>query len=296
MFHTLRQHYPEYLMEAAGLGIFMVMAAACTMLVEHPASPLHASMTDPALRRSLIGVAMGLTAVGLIYSRWGQRSGAHLNPAVTLSFFRLGKIAAPDAAAYVVAQFLGGAAGILAVGLVAGTLLADPSVNYVATRPGSAGPWVAFAAEAAISFLLMAVVLIVSNTDRLARFTGLFAGLLVAAYISIEAPLSGMSMNPARSLASALPGHLWTSLWIYFTAPPIGMLLAAEGYVRLTGSGRVRCAKLHYQNAGRCIFICGYAAQQHTPSAVAVPRAADPGRTGSPRASKRGGMPVAKEA
>jgi len=101
-------------------------------------------------------------------------------------------------------------------------------------------------------------VLIVSNTAKLARFTGLFAGISIATYITIEAPFSGMSMNPARTLASAIPAHNWTAIWIYFIAPLLGMLSAAEIYVRVKGRNAVRCAKLHHQNHKRCIFRCGY--------------------------------------
>jgi aquaporin Z len=86
------------------------------------------------------------------------------------------------------------------------------------------------------------------------------AGCLVVTYISIEAPISGMSMNPARTFASALPAHLWTAFWVYLTAPPMGMLLAAECYVQINGLQRVLCAKLHHQNNTRCIFRCGYMA------------------------------------
>ena len=68
-----------------------------------------------------------------------------------------------------------------------------------------------------------------------------------------------MSMNPARTFGSALSARVWTALWIYFLAPPLGMLLAAELYVRGHGARRVLCAKLHYHNTRRCIFHCGYA-------------------------------------
>jgi aquaporin Z len=117
-------------------------------------------------------------------------------------------------------------------------------------------------AELLISFGLMLTLLTVSNTGRLAPFTPFFAGGLVAAYIMVEAPLSGMSMNPARTLGSAIPSGAWTWLAIYFTAPPLGMLLAAEVYPRLKGTGAVICAKLHHQNRERCIFRCGYAMAQ----------------------------------
>ena len=105
---------------------------------------------------------------------------------------------------------------------------------------------------------LSTVILNISNTRNLARYTGLFAGALVATYIALESPISGMSMNPARTFGSAYSAHIWTALWIYFTAPPLGMLLAAELYVRLRGARRVYCAKLHHANSQRCIFRCNY--------------------------------------
>ncbi len=258
MREALKQHWPEYLMEAAGLGIFMVSAGVFATILEYPASPVHQAIPDPFLRRLLIGIAMGLTAIGIIYSPWGKQSGAHLNPAVTLTFFRLGKIEPWDAGFYALAQCVGGLAGLLLVAAVLGNPIDDPAVNYAVTVPGSEGQSTAFLAELFISFGLMLVVLVVSNRQSLAPWTGLFAGLLVATYITLEAPLSGMSMNPARTFASALPAWLWSGFWIYVTAPPLGMLLAAELYLWMKGKGGVICAKLHHHNDKRCIFRCGY--------------------------------------
>ncbi len=250
-------HWREYAIEAALLGLFMASACGFTTLLEHPASPVVLALPDPFLRRFLIGCAMGSTAIALIYSRWGMRSGAHMNPATTLTFTRLGKVAPRDALAYVAAQFVGGALGVALSGMVLGPLLAHERVRWAVTVPGPHGPLAAFAGEVAITFLLMTVILRVSNHARFAALTGLCAGALVAAYITFEAPLSGMSMNPARTLASALAAHEWTGLWVYFTAPLVGMLLAAEVYVRTRGPGAVFCAKLHHQNSEPCIF-CEY--------------------------------------
>jgi aquaporin Z len=255
---TEHGHWPEYCMEAAGLGLFMISAAIVTVALEYPHSPLHGLFTDPTSRRILIGLAMGFTAIGLIYSPWGKRSGAHLNPAVTVTFFRLGKIEGRDALGYVVAQFAGGIIGLWLAAQILGVAIEHPAVNYVATVPGPDGAVIAFAAEALISFGLMLVVLIVSNRPSLNRWTGVFAGALVATYIAVEAPLSGMSMNPARTFASALPARLWTDYWLYLIAPLGGMLLAAECYVRTNGTHRVLCAKLHHHNSARCIFHCRY--------------------------------------
>jgi aquaporin Z len=249
-------------MEAAGLGVFMISASAFATLLFHPASLAAMGLGDPVLQRLLMGLAMGATAVALIYSPWGQQSGAHLNPAVTLTFWRLDKITGWDALFYIVAQAAGGLAGMLVASAVLPGFIADPSVNYVVTVPGALGSGVAFVAEVGISLGLMTVVLAVSNSSRLSRLTGLCAGALVAIYITLEAPLSGMSMNPARSLASAIPAELWTAFWIYLTAPPLGMLLAAEIHVRLRARP-VRCAKLNHDTSRRCIFRCGYVA---TPS------------------------------
>jgi aquaporin Z len=261
---ALGRHWPEYLIEAAGLGLFMVAACLFTALLEHPSSPVRQAVMVPMLRRVPMGLAMGLTAIAIIYSPFGQRSGAHLNPSVTLTFWRLGRIAAWDAGLYVAAQFAGGVLGVGLATAVLGSALAHPSVNYAATLPGRDGVAVAFLAELVIAFVLMTVVLAVSNRPRLNRFTGLCAGALVASYIVVEAPLSGMSMNPARTVGSAVFAHAWAALWVYFTAPLLGMLAAAQLYLATSGSQGILCAKLHHDNRQPCIFRCRYAARPIT--------------------------------
>jgi aquaporin Z len=256
MTDALRHHWPEYLIEAACLGLFMISAFAFGALLEHPASPVHQAIPNSLARRFLMGLAMGGTAAGIVYSPWGKQSGAHFNPSVTLTFLRLGKVKSWDALFYVVCQFIGGLLGALLASIALAAWASHPSVNYVVTAPGYAGAFIAFIAEIVITFILMTVILHVSNNPRLHRFTGLVTGALVATYITIEAPISGMSMNPARTLASAVPAQHWTALWIYFTAPLIGMLSAAEVYVRSRGARSVACAKLHHENNKRCIF-CG---------------------------------------
>ncbi len=253
---ALRTHWPEYLCEAIELGLFMISAGLFTILLEYPSSPAFKAIADPFFRRMLIGLAMGGTAIAIVFSPLGKRSGAHFNPSVTLTFWRLGKVQRWDALFYIIAQFIGGIIGVMIVGWFVRDALADRAVNFVATLPGSHGVVIAFFAEFLIAFLLMTVVLRVSNTPGLARYTGIFAGCLVATYITFEAPFSGMSMNPARTFASAFTGHLWTGLWIYFTAPVLAMQLAASLYLR--GRGEVYCAKYHHHNRARCIFNCRF--------------------------------------
>lgn len=256
----MKLRYPEYGAEALSLGLFMVSASVFAAILEHPASPVRHAIGSDFARRALMGLAMGSTAVGLIHSPWGRRSGAHMNPAVTLTFWSLGKVESVDAALYVVSQFLGGLAGMLVGWLLLGGLLADPKVNWVATVPGTGGPVVAFGAEVGIAFLMMATILVVSNTARIARFTGVVAGTLVASYITLEAPFSGMSMNPARTFGSAAAGNVWTAFWVYLVAPVLAMLAAAALYraVLVPLGRRVRCAKLYHDKTSPCPFRCGY--------------------------------------
>ena len=115
--------------------------------------------------------------------------------------------------------------------------------------------WVAFFAELVIAFLMMTTVLTLSSTTRTAPYTGLAAGLLVSIFITVEAPFSGMSMNPARTLASNVPASLVSTLWIYFTAPVAGMLAAGGRFAWQKGC--VPCAKLYHVDSVRCIF-CGH--------------------------------------
>ncbi len=253
---TRQFHWPEYLMEAAELALFMISAAAFGTLLEYPGSPVRQMIHDPFIRRGLMGIAMGATAIGIIYSRLGKQSGGHFNPAVTLTFLSLGKVKRLDAAMYIAAQFVGGVGGILVSSFFLKQMLESPTVRYVATVPGNLGIGVAFVSEFAISFILMSIILIVSGREKIARYTGVVAGVFVASYILLEAPLSGMSMNPARTFGSALPAGIWDALWIYFTAPPLAMLFAGFLHKTLASKNPIACAKLHHDNEYRCIH-CG---------------------------------------
>jgi aquaporin Z len=232
----LKKHWPEYMMEGAQLGIFMLSAGLFTALLEWPTSPVFLAIPNEFIRRWIIGVAMGATAVGLIYSPWGKRTGAHMNPAVTLTFLRLGKIPVVDAIYYIIGQFLGGLAGVLLMVLALGKYFTDDPTSYVVTVPGPDGLLVAFAGEFLAAVIMMTMIMFVSSRPSIAKYTGLFAGVLIMLYVTFEAPLSGFGMNPARTFASSLPSGNYTALWIYFIAPPLGMLLAAQIYLWVTGA------------------------------------------------------------
>jgi aquaporin Z len=144
--------------------------------------------------------------------------------------------------------------GVALAGYVLRGALAHDAVRYAVTVPGIYGSTVAFVAEMTISFFLMITVLFATNHKRLAPYTAYFVGLLIMTYFTFEAPLSGMSTNPARTFGSALHANDWHSLWVYFMGPSIGMLAAGELFLRIRRGAAPYCAKLHHTNRERCIF------------------------------------------
>jgi aquaporin Z len=252
----LAANWRVYAMDGALLGLFMVSACAVVTVVEHPASPVRMVFASQTGRRAIVGVMMGVTAVSLIYSRWGRRSGALMNPAVTIGHWRAGRITRWDAVFYCLAQIVGGTLGVGLMAVPGGRWVGHREVNYAATLPGASGLLVAWVAEFVISMGLMIVVTGVNRSERLRPYTGWFAGSMVAVYITIEAPLSGMSMNPARTLASAVFANVWTGWWVYLTAPLLGMLGGIEVWrVLARGVGGTRpCGK--FVHAGQCFLRC----------------------------------------
>lgn len=248
------ENWLNYVLEALGLGAFMVSAGLFATLLYAPTSPALTLLPSEGLRGVLMGLAMGLTAIAIIYSPGGKRSGAHINPAVTLTFYRLHKIRAHDALAYVTAQFIGGLMGVELVAAMLGDFFTQAPVNYAITRPGLGGELLAFIVEVLMSFVLMLMILFTSNSQSLSNMTGVLSGILLAIYIPVATPISGMSINPARTFASALPAQEWTGLWIYFVAPPLAMLLAAQLYLWTTQrSTQMICCKLCPNHETPCV-------------------------------------------
>lgn len=255
---SLRLHLPEYVMEAGEMATYMFFACAFVTLVQHPASPIRHLIASALIRRALAGVGVGATVIVIIMTPWGKQSGGHFNPAVTFTFYRLGKVKNWDAVFYGIAQFFGATLGVAIATYVLQGLPKDSAVHYAVTVPGVYGGAVAFVAELGISFGLMLTILFVTNRKTIARYTPYFVGGLYAIYITFEAPLSGMSMNPARTFGSAFQADYWRAMWIYFLAPTVGMLIAAEVFLRIRGGVGPYCAKLHHANSKPCIFIHGY--------------------------------------
>ena len=232
MIEGIKKHWKVYLMEACGLAGFVIGAGLLTILLEHPDLPVMQSKFGnyAMLRRIPLGIIMGayITVVALLF---GKKSGAHINPAVTWTFYRLGKIDKLQAILYTVAQFAGAIFAAQLLKLTVGKWFAHPLINFAITEPKPPhGSMSAFIAEFIISFIIMLMVLLASSSKRFEKFVAILSGVLIAIYIIIEIPFSGMSLNPARSFTAALAGNKWEHLWIYFAAPIPAMFVAGEVY------------------------------------------------------------------
>ncbi len=224
-----KTNWKSYFIEAWALGMFMISASSFVILFEHPDFHVNTLIPSATVRRMCIGAAMGITAILLIYSKWGKQSGAHLNPAVTIANYSLNRISLNDAVGYIFFQIAGASVAMLLLKYFFQNYLSHPSVNYIVTQPSKADILVATIAEVLMSFIMFLIVMIVSNS-RFAKYTGYFAGALVFIFIAVEAPLSGMSINPARSFGSAIAASSWNSFWLYIISPVAGMQLAAFLY------------------------------------------------------------------
>lgn len=171
-----------------------------------------------------IAITFGLVVLAMIYAL-GDISGAHLNPAVTIGFTVAKRIPVREAVFYIVAQILG---ALIASGSL--KLLFYENQLLGATLPAGS-EMQSFVLEIILTFFLMFVIMNVSTGDK---EKGITAGIAIASVVALEAmfagPICGASMNPARSLAPALVSGNLTSLWIYLTAPIIGVILAVFAF------------------------------------------------------------------
>ena len=235
MLALIGRHWRHSLAEAAGLGFFMLGASVVTTQLRYREAWLHQYVTSPFAQLAVLGAAMVFVVLAIIYSPWGNHSGAHINPAVTIGMWRLGKIEPYAAFFYIVSQFIGGVLSVQLCGLFLGRGYTKVGTDYVVTKPGPRGPTAAFVAEWIITFVLMMVLMWALSDPKSEKFAGLMLAILIGFYLVVEEPLSGMSLNPARSFASALAAREWKDLWIYFVAPMSATLTAAELFRWMTG-------------------------------------------------------------
>jgi aquaporin Z len=209
--------------EFAGTALLLAAGLSIVIWASAPASPLVHAMRDAAARRALTGALFGTVGASIAISPLGRESGAHLNPVVTLAFWAERRIRTSTLLAYVAAQAAGGIVGS-SVLLAWGRL--GRSVRYGATTPGHAGSLAALGGEAAATFALIALLFGVLGSPRLRHGAPLLFPPLYAVLVLVEAPLSGTSTNPARSLGPAVVSETWTGFWVYLAGPLVGTAVA----------------------------------------------------------------------
>jgi aquaporin Z len=241
MIAAFKKNWKHYLQEALGLGIFMISACFFSAMLFSEKNSWNIS--NVMLKNILMGIAMGSTALFIFYSPFTSPSGSQINPAVTFTFLRLDKMCKYDAMFYALFQIIGGVAAVLIMQLLMGSILTDAPVNSAITIPGKYGIWSALTVELIIAFITMSMVLFTADNDKLKKFTRIFAGCLVCTWVIVAGPISGFGMNPARSLASALPADIWTAFWIYMIVPFVGMLFAAEFYLMVESKSKLKNKK-----------------------------------------------------
>ncbi|WP_462267006.1 MIP/aquaporin family protein [Mucilaginibacter sp.] len=222
-----------YVMEFLGIAGFVLTGALMGMLMENPASPVNktALVYYPILRRLITGAVLGVYIISATTAA-SKLSGAHANPLMTWAYLRLNKITLPDAIGYVIFQFAGAVAAVFLLKLTLHEIFGAHPVNYSLSAPqNSYGLTHAFLAEFTIALIFVTAILFCNSAKRLEKYSAFIAGGLICLFVTFEQPYSGMSINPARSLAGAAGANQWGNLWIYFIAPVAGMFIASENFL-----------------------------------------------------------------
>jgi aquaporin Z len=228
--------------EFVGTGLLLLGGLSLVILMFGADNPFAKIVPSLAARRVMNGFLFGSIGASIAISRLGRVSGAHVNPAVTLAFWLAGRLSLRDAGVYVLGQFAGAAAGCVPL-LAWGSLGA--SINYGATVPGNGFTAAeAMLGEAATTFGLVAGLCLFLAFRNLRRFTPIMVPFLYAIMVPIEASVSGISTNPARSFGPAVVSGVWRDYWVYIVGPAIGSFVALFVCMRL--AKRIEVAKLYH--------------------------------------------------
>jgi aquaporin Z len=218
--------------ELVGTMLLLGVGLSFVILAFGHGSPVVRQIPDAGWRRLITGFLFGTTGALIALSPLGRESGAHINPVVTLAFWLMGKLRTRHAVGYVLSQLAGAILGTLPL-MAWGEM--GRSVSFGATLPGAGyGDIGALLGEAATTFALIAGLFLFLRHKRWRRFTPALFPVLYAVMVFIEAPISGTSTNPARSLGPAVISGAWHGWWIYWLGPLLGMLLGVAVF-RFTG-------------------------------------------------------------
>lgn len=249
-----RLHWIEYGAELLGTAILVFVGLSAVVFDFAEGLPMEHLIPNQSIRLLITGLVFAGSGSLVAISPLGKRSGAHINPAVSLAFWLQGKMHHYDIGGYIIGQFIGAIIGAAFLVLVWGKYAT--SVRNGMTLPGQNYSIMdAFLAEVLMTFLLVLSIFIFVSSYRLMRWTPLMTWLLVATMVWLEAPVSGASMNPARSIGPALVSCLWQNQWLYCIAPLLGAMLAVGGFRLVTiGERDILTCKLFHVPRYRSIF------------------------------------------
>jgi aquaporin Z len=255
-------HPVDWACEFAGTAVQLFAGFGIVALFESAQSPLPAHLSS-GLRLIIIGASFGLLAAAVALSPIGRRSGAHLNPIVTLAFVLRGHTPAQDAAGYCLAQAAGALTAAAGFAAVWGSW-AD-SVSGAQTAPAAGLPgWGTTAIEAALSFGLVITILLMVSSEHTARWTPAVVTGVIAGLIWAGAPHTGASMNPARTLGPDIVNGDYPTLWAYFAGPVIGTLVALVAYRTLAPQLTTLTAKLFHDERYPTVHASALPAKPHS--------------------------------
>jgi aquaporin Z len=222
--NILKTHWQSALAEFWGTALLITIGISAVILNFGAGSPVKVIIPDPCLRRLITGFLFGSTGAAIAVSRLGKISGAHINPVVSLAFYISGKLRISTTIIYIISQLSGGIIGAVPLLLWGHT---GESIDYGATLPGKGFNFLqATAGEVITTFFLITGLYIFIGHKRLRNFTPLLFPFLYAIMVYLEAPISGTSTNPARSLGPLIISGNHTGWWIYWIGPFIGMVVA----------------------------------------------------------------------
>lgn len=248
-------HWPEYGAELLGTAFLLFVGVSAVIFDFDKSFPLAHLLPNKSIRLLITGLLFSGSGSLVAISPLGKLSGGHINPAVTLAYWVQGKLHHFDLGGYILGQLLGATIGIVLVVLVWRGHAA--SVNDGATVPGAGYPlWIVFLAETSLTFLLILSIFLFTSSHRLMHWTPLMVWLLIGVMVCLEAPISGTSLNPARSFGPALVSWFWYDHWLYWVAPSLGALLAVAAFrLLMVGERDVLTAKLFHVPHYRSVFI-----------------------------------------
>jgi aquaporin Z len=234
-----------FISEFLGTALLVAAGVSFVILDFGTGNPVAALLPGQGIRRLITGFLFGTVGATIALSPVGKVSGAHINPVVTLAFWMKGKMSGPHALGYVVAQLAGGILGAWPL-LLWGKM--GTSIDFGATLPGAGySSWQAASGEIVTTFALIAGLFLFLGHSRLRAYTPALFPFLYALMVYWEAPVSGTSTNPARSLGLAVMAGNWRDWWVYWIGPLLGTLLAlAAGRLPLLRRLEVEVAKIYH--------------------------------------------------